>query len=68
MREITSGVTAYRTWHDMARALPRLTQRVEIETALDELEHLFEVIPPAMQAYAERVIEASRKKLAALKS
>lgn len=58
-----SGVTPYRTLHDIARSLPELTQRAEIETALDELEYLFEVIPPDMQEYAEPVIEALRKKL-----
>jgi hypothetical protein len=64
-----SGVSPYRTLHDIARALPGLTtQRREIESALDELEYLFEVIPTEMQEYAEPVIEALRKKLAALKS
>lgn len=60
-----SGVTPYRTLHDIARALPQLDAREEIEAALDELEYLFEVIPPEMQEYAEPVIEALRKKLAA---
>jgi hypothetical protein len=59
-----SGVTPYRTLHDIARALPQLTGRAEIETALDELEYLFEVMPPEMQEYAEPVIEALRRKLA----
>jgi hypothetical protein len=59
-----SGVTPDRTLHDIARALPELVQRAEIEAALDELEYLFEVIPPEMQEYAEPVIEALRRKLA----
>jgi hypothetical protein len=59
-----SGVTPYRTLHDIARALPELTGRDEIESALDELEYLFEVMPPEMQEYAEPVIEALRQKLA----
>jgi hypothetical protein len=59
-----SGVTPYRTLHDIARALPQLTTRDEIEAALDELEYLFEVMPPEMQGYAEPVIEALRRKLA----
>ena len=58
------GVTPYRTLHDIAHALPELVQRAEIEAALDELEYLFEVIPPEMQEYAEPVIEALRRKLA----
>ena len=61
-----SGVTPYRTLHDIARAMPELTQRAEIEAALDELEYLFEVIPPEMQEYAEPVIAALHDKLAAL--
>jgi hypothetical protein len=59
-----SGVTPYRTLHDIARAMPELTRRDEIESALDELEYLFEVMPPEMQEYAEPVIEALRQKLA----
>ncbi|KAB2312886.1 hypothetical protein F8A87_04115 [Betaproteobacteria bacterium SCN2] len=58
-----SGVTPYRTIHDIARALPELTRRSEIEAALDELEFLFEVLPPEHQEYAESVIEALRRKL-----
>lgn len=61
-----SGVTPYRTLHEIARALPQLTTREEIEAALDELEYLFEVIPPEMQEYAEPVIEQLRRKLAAI--
>lgn len=63
-----SGVTPYRTLHEIARALPQLTTREEIEAALDELEYLFEVIPPEMQEYAEPVIEELRRKLAAVSS
>ena len=59
-----SGVTPYRTLHDIARALPQLTGRAEIEAALDELEYLFEVMPPEMQEYAEPVIDTLRRKLA----
>lgn len=59
-----TGVTPYRTLHDIARALPELTRREDIIMALDELEFLFEVIPPELQEYAEPVIEALRKKLA----
>jgi hypothetical protein len=63
-----SGITPYRTLHDISRALPTLTTRDEIESALDELEYLFEVIPPEMQEYAEPVIASLRAKLAALNS
>lgn len=63
-RSRMTGVTPYRTLHDIARALPELTRREDIVAALDELEFLFEVIPPELQEYAEPVIEALRKKLA----
>jgi len=58
-----SGVTPYRTIHDIARALPELTRREDIEAALDELEFLFEVIPPELQEHAETVIQSLRAKL-----
>lgn len=58
-----TGVTPYRTIHDIARALPDLNTHEEVEAALDELEFLFEVIPPELQEYAETVIELLRRKL-----
>lgn len=61
-----TGITPYRTLHDISRALPTLTTREEIEAALDELEYLFEVIPPEMQEVAEPVIAALRARLADL--
>jgi len=48
---------------EVARRLPTLTQRNEIETALDEVEYLFEVLPPEMQDPAYQLIEQLRKKL-----
>lgn len=60
-----SGITPYRTLHDIARALPGLVKRAEIEAALDEVEYLFEVMPPEMQEYAEPVIASLRARLAA---
>jgi hypothetical protein len=59
-----SGITPYRTLHDIARALPALTTHAEIEAALDQVEYLFEVMPPDMQEYAEPVIASLRAKLA----
>ena len=41
-----------------------LQSRSEIETVLDELEYLFEVIPPDMQDGAEQLISLLREKLA----
>lgn len=41
-----------------------LVNKQEIETVLDEIEYLFEVIPPDMQDIAEILIDLLRKKLA----
>jgi hypothetical protein len=65
--DIISGVTPCRTLHDIARSLPSLPERGVIEPTLDKLRYLFEVIPAETQEYAEPVIEALRKKLAALR-
>lgn len=51
--------------HQVATQMEQLTDRKEIETVLDEVEYLFEVIPPDMQDLAEQVIEQLRRKLAA---
>lgn len=48
----------------VAMNMDQLTGRAEIETALDEVEYLFEVIPPDLQDLAEQVIERLRQKLA----
>jgi len=43
--------------------MAELNSRAEIETVLDELEYLFEVIPPDMQDNAENLITMLREKL-----
>jgi hypothetical protein len=50
---------------EVAIKLPSLTRRDEIETALDEVEYLFEVLPPEMQDPAYQLIEQLRAKLQA---
>ena len=47
----------------VAIRLNELTARDEIETVLDELENLFEVIPPETQDSAEQLISVLRQKL-----
>ena len=49
---------------DVARRLPDLTRRAEIEPLLDDVEYLFEVMPPEMQDPAYAIIEQLRAKLA----
>ena len=59
-----NGVDPYAYMQQVAQNMHRLTAREEIETVLDELEYLFEVIPPEMQDTAEQLISQLRKKLA----
>ena len=57
------GVDPYGYLTKVSRSMDTLTQRDEIETALDEVEYLFEVIPPELQDLAEPIIQALRRKL-----
>ena len=47
---------------EVARRLPSLTRRAEIETLLDDVEYLFEVMPPEMQDTAYAIIDQLRAK------
>ena len=59
----TPGVAPYKYLAEVSRTIDTLRQRDQIETVLDEVEYLFEVIPPELQDLAEPIIEALRKKL-----
>lgn len=59
----TPGIAPYSYLAEVSRRIDTLTQRDQIETVLDEVEYLFEVIPPELQDLAEPIIEALRKKL-----
>ena len=58
-----SGIDPYAYMQQVAMKMNDLKSRSEIETALDELEYLFEVIPPDMQDGAEQLISQLREKL-----
>jgi hypothetical protein len=58
-----NGVDPYRYLQALSGRLDSLTDPREIETILDEVEYLFEVIPPEMQDLAEPIIEILRNKL-----
>ncbi len=58
-----NGVDPYAYMQQVAVRMDELTSRNEIETVLDELEYLFEVIPPDMQDNAEKLISMLREKL-----
>ncbi len=59
-----SGIDPYAYMQQVSIQLHELNSRDEIVTALDELEYLFEVIPPEMQDNAETLISLLREKLA----
>jgi hypothetical protein len=59
-----SGIDPYTYMQQVSMQMHELKSRSDIETALDELEYLFEVIPPDMQDSAEQLITALREKLA----
>jgi hypothetical protein len=58
-----NGIDPYAYMQQVAIKMDELTERDEIETVLDELEYLFEVIPPEMQDNAEKLISMLREKL-----
>lgn len=58
-----NGVDPYAYLHRVAMKMDALTQRDQIETVLDEVEYLFEVIPPELQDLAEPIIAELRKRL-----
>lgn len=59
----TPGVDPYRYLAQVSSNMHHLTERNHIETVLDEVEYLFEVIPPELQHLAEPVIDELRRKL-----
>lgn len=58
-----SGLDPYTYMQQVSLRMHELNTRSEIETVLDELEYLFEVIPPDMQDNAEHLITMLREKL-----
>lgn len=62
-----NGIDPYAYMQQVAIKMDELVKRDEIETVLDELEYLFEVIPPEMQDNAEKLISLLRDKLSKVK-
>lgn len=58
-----SGINPYAYLMQVSTKMDTLTKRQEIETVLDEVEYLFEVIPPELQDLAEPIIETLRSRL-----
>ena len=59
-----NGVDPYAYMQQVSTRMHELETREDIETVLDEMEYLFEVIPPDMQDNAEVLIGLLREKLA----
>ena len=49
--------------NEIARRMPELTGRDEIDEALNRLEYVFEVVPPEVQDNVETLIRMLREKL-----
>ena len=58
-----SGVTPYITIAQIAARMKEINTYEEVNEALDEVEYLFEVIPPELQDPAENLISQLREKL-----
>lgn len=61
-----SGITPYITIQKIAARLKDMDTRDEVNDALDEVEYLFEVIPPELQDPVETLITQLRDKLKSL--
>jgi len=58
-----NGIDPYAYLNQVSLKMDNLTQRDQIETVLDEVEYLFEVIPPELQDLAEPIIVELRQRL-----
>lgn len=57
------GIDPYAYIEQVSMRMHELVTRAEIETVLDEVEYLFEVIPPELQDNAEELIARLRDRL-----
>ena len=62
-----NGIDPYAYMQQVSTRMEELVEPGQIEEVLDELEYLFEVIPPEMQDAAEQLISLLRSKLAKAK-
>ena len=58
-----SGITLYITLEQIAARMKDMDTYDAVNDALDEVEYLFEVIPPELQEPAENLIAQLREKL-----
>jgi hypothetical protein len=60
---VSNGVDPYAYMQQVAGVLDRLDDRERINTILDELEYLYEVLDPELQPLADDLIEKLRSRL-----
>jgi hypothetical protein len=65
---VKPGVDPQASLQRVARDVDKMRSPTEVETALDELEYLFEVLDPEFQDGAATLIDQLRVKLEALKA
>ena len=58
-----NGVDPYAFLNQVSVKMETYTTPEQIETVLDKVEYLFEVIPPDLQDLAEPIIEELRRRL-----
>lgn len=60
---MSNGIDPYAYMQQVAGILDRLDDRARINTILDELEYLYEVLDPELQPLADDLIERLRRRL-----
>ena len=60
------GVDPFGYMQQVAGSLDRINSRRELETILDEVEYLFEVLDPELQDFAYQLIERIQSKMSNL--
>ena len=60
------GVDPYAYMQQVAVRLDQINSRQELETILDKVEYLFEVLDPELQDHAYRLIEAVQARLSSM--
>jgi hypothetical protein len=60
---VSNGVDPYAYMQQVAGVLDRLDDRARLDTILDELEYLYEVLDPELQPLADSLMEKVRRRL-----
>jgi hypothetical protein len=60
---VSQGVDPYAYMQQVAGVLDGLDDRARLDTILDELEYLYEVLDPELQPLADSLIEKVRRRL-----